>query len=506
VSVLSLSGVEQLFDTLDPRTLEILEYRRDIPLGKRRGWLVRRALLVADMVALTGAFIAAELLVSAHGNQTGVLSQAAEVAVFVFLLPLWMVVAKLYGLYDKDEERADHTTADDLTRMFHLLTVSTFLLYALSRVTLWFSPTFSKLFVFWLIAIAGTGVLRVVARAYCRRHLSYLQNAIIVGAGEIGQTIARKLLKHPEYGINLVGFVDSDPKERMKGLDHLTLLGSHDELGELVTLLDVERVIFAFSNDDAETSLRLIRSLNDQNVQVDIVPRFFDVLSPVVDVHAVEGIPLIGLRPPRLERSSAILKRWVDVIGSSFGLLFLLPLLLISAVAIKLDSPGPVFFRQVRMGGGDKLFRIVKLRTMTSDAEERKAEVVHLNKHARNGGDARMFKIDDDPRVTRVGRLLRRFSIDELPQLWNVLRGEMSLVGPRPLILSEHAYVLDWAHRRLDLRPGITGLWQVLGRDAIAFDEMVKFDYLYVTTWSFGGDLRLLLRTFPLVYRGAPRC
>jgi exopolysaccharide biosynthesis polyprenyl glycosylphosphotransferase len=506
VSAFTVSAVEQLFDTLDPRTLEILEHRRDIPLGKRRGWLVRRALLVADMTALIGAFVASELVVSTRIDQPGVLSQAAEIGVFVFLLPLWVVVAKLYGLYDKDEERADHTTADDVARMFHLLTVGTFLLYAVSRVTLWFSPTFSKLFVFWLFAIAGTAVLRVIARAYCRRHLSYLQNAIIVGAGEIGQTVARKLLKHPEYGINLVGFVDSDPKERMPGLDHLTLLGSHDELCELVTLLDVERVIFAFSNDDHETSLRLIRILNDQNVQVDIVPRFFEVLSPVVDVHAVEGMPLIGVRPPRLERSSAFLKRWVDVLGSAFGLLLLSPLFLFAALAIKLDSRGPVFFRQVRMGAGDTTFRIAKFRTMSCDAEERKADVIHLNKHAQNGGDARMFKIDDDPRVTRVGRVLRRFSIDELPQLWNVLRGDMSLVGPRPLILDEHAHVLDWAHRRLDLRPGITGLWQVLGRDQIPFDEMVQFDYLYVTSWSLGGDLRLLLRTFPLVFRGAARC
>ena len=140
---------------------------------------------------------------------------------------------------------------------------------------------------------------------------------------------------------------------------------------------------------------------------------------------------------------------------------------------------------------------------MVADAEARKVEVARLNKHARNGGDPRMFKIDDAPRVTRVGRVLRRLSIDELPQLWNVLRGEMSLVGPRPLILEENAHVMDWAVRRLDLKPGITGIWQVLGRDGIPFEEMVKFDYLYVTSWSLGGDLRLLLRTIPIVVRGA---
>jgi lipopolysaccharide/colanic/teichoic acid biosynthesis glycosyltransferase len=140
---------------------------------------------------------------------------------------------------------------------------------------------------------------------------------------------------------------------------------------------------------------------------------------------------------------------------------------------------------------------------MVADAEARKQEVAGLNKHARGGGDPRMFKIDDDPRVTRVGHVLRRLSLDELPQLWNVLRGEMSLVGPRPLILEEDAYVTDWAERRLDLKPGITGIWQVLGRDGIPFEEMVKFDYVYVTSWSLGGDLRLLLRTIPILLRGA---
>jgi len=480
MSTLPLAATHQLYDVLDARTREILEYRRDVPIGKRRGWLVRRALLTADVVALTAAFIVAEIVVSSRSGQHGVLSQAAEIGMFVVLLPLWVVVAKLYGLYDKDEERADHTTADDLVRMFHLLTVGTFLLYALSRVTLWFSPTFSKLFVFWLLAIVGTGVLRVAARAYCRRHLSYLQNAIIVGAGDVGQTIARKLLKHPEYGINL---------------------GDSGDLLNLVALLDVERVIFAFSGEDHETSVRLIRELNDQNVQVDIVPRFFDVVSPVVDVHAVEGIPLVGVRPPRLDRSSQLLKRTVDIVASAIGLSILAPVFALVALVIKLDSDGPVLFLQTRMGARDEVFRIAKFRTMVADAEAQKTRVIHLNKHARPGGDARMFKIDNDPRMTRVGRLLRRFSIDELPQLWNVLRGDMSLVGPRPLILSEHAHVLDWAHRRLDLRPGITGLWQVLGRDAIPFDEMVKLDYLYVTTWSLAGDLQLLLRTIPAVAR-----
>jgi lipopolysaccharide/colanic/teichoic acid biosynthesis glycosyltransferase len=233
---------------------------------------------------------------------------------------------------------------------------------------------------------------------------------------------------------------------------------------------------------------------------VDIVPRFFDVLSPAVDIHSLEGVPLIGLRPPRLSRSSAILKRWLDLFGAVVGLALLAPLFALIAAGIKLTSPGPVFFRQVRMGCGDRTFLILKFRTMDEDAEAQKSNLASLNKH--NGGDARMFKIDRDPRVTRVGRFLRRFSIDELPQLWNVLRGEMSLVGPRPLILVEDAHVGAWARRRLDLRPGMTGLWQVLGRDEIGFEEMVRLDYVYVTSWSLGADIRLLFRTIPRVIVG----
>jgi lipopolysaccharide/colanic/teichoic acid biosynthesis glycosyltransferase len=181
------------------------------------------------------------------------------------------------------------------------------------------------------------------------------------------------------------------------------------------------------------------------------------------------------------------------------GLVLLAPVLSAIAALIKLDSSGPVFFRQVRMGSGGKQFRILKFRTMVVDAETRKAEVRHLNKHAQPGSDGRMFKIPGDPRITRLGRFLRRYSLDELPQLVNVLKGEMSLVGPRPLIVDEDRHVSEWARKRLDLRPGMTGLWQVLGRSDIPFDEMVKLDYLYVTTWSLWHDFRLLFRTVPLV-------
>jgi lipopolysaccharide/colanic/teichoic acid biosynthesis glycosyltransferase len=191
----------------------------------------------------------------------------------------------------------------------------------------------------------------------------------------------------------------------------------------------------------------------------------------------------------------------MDVTLSAAALLFLAPAFALIALLIKRDSPGPVFFRQVRMGRSDRTFRIYKFRTMTADAEERKSEFAHLNRYATNGGDQRMFKIADDPRTTRFGRFLRRYSLDELPQLINVLRGEMSLVGPRPLILEEDEHVAEWGRLRLNLKPGITGPWQVLGRNDIPFEEMVKLDYLYVTAWSVFTDLKLVLRTIPALFR-----
>jgi lipopolysaccharide/colanic/teichoic acid biosynthesis glycosyltransferase len=194
-----------------------------------------------------------------------------------------------------------------------------------------------------------------------------------------------------------------------------------------------------------------------------------------------------------------LLKRSFDVVGAAAGLVLLSPLFAITAALIKLDSRGPVFFRQVRMGEAGRTFRVFKFRTMVQDAESLKSDVAHLNMH--NGDDPRMFKVPNDPRITHIGGFLRRWRLDELPQLLNVLRGEMSLVGPRPLILDEDQHVELWARRRLNLKPGMTGLWQVLGASDIPFDEMTKLDYLYVTNWSLREDLRLIMLTVPALTR-----
>ena len=467
---------------------------------KRRGWLVRRMLALADVVGLTAAFALAELVV--HDGRAGAWSGTAELLLFLVMLPLWIGFADLHGLYKRDEERTDHSTADDLVGVMQLVTLGTWLFLGGMWLTRLGSPTIPKLFVFWATAIVAVTTTRAAARACCRRRLEYIQNTVVVGAGTVGQVVARKLLQHPEYGANVVGLVDVKPRERLPGLRRLPLLGRPTELREIVRRYGVERVIFAFSDEPSEQTVAVVRSIKDLDVQIDIVPRLYELVGPSADIFTVEGIPLVGLPPLRLSRRARVLKRALDLVVATLGLVLLAPVLALFALLIRLDSPGPALFWQARVGAGGRVFRMAKFRTMGRDADERKCELVHLNRHARPGGDARMFKIDCDPRVTRVGAFLRRYSLDELPQLINVLKGEMSLVGPRPLIAEEAQHVHDWALRRLDLKPGMTGLWQVLGRSAIPFEEMVRLDYLYVTNWSLWRDCLLLLRTLPVVVRG----
>jgi exopolysaccharide biosynthesis polyprenyl glycosylphosphotransferase len=485
---------------LDERTLRILERRHAQEGGRRRGWLVRRMLLAADLIGLTAAFVISLAALGGSGP-TDVVSDRTELAIFLLSLPAWILVANLYGLYAADEERTDHSTADELVGVFHLVTVGSWILFGAAAYTDLADPSLPRLFVFWALAIFLVTSTRGVARILCRRSETYIQNTVIVGAGDVGQLIARKLRHHPEYGVNVVGFVDAAPKERRTGLVDIADLGRPEDLPQIVELLDIERAIIAFSQESHDDVLELIRTLRDLDLQIDLVPRLFEVIETSAGFHTAEGLPLIGLPPLRLSRSSLVMKRTMDIALAAFGLVVLAPLFAVTALWIKLDSPGPVFFRQVRMGEGGRTFRIFKFRTMTADAEDQKPALAYLNKHTCEEGDPRMFKIVDDPRVTRPGRWLRRYSLDELPQLINVLRDEMSLVGPRPLILEEDELVLDWRRQRLNLKPGITGLWQVLGRDDIPFEEMVRLDYLYVTTWSIMKDLNLMIRTLPAVCR-----
>jgi exopolysaccharide biosynthesis polyprenyl glycosylphosphotransferase len=494
-----------LAEFADERTLELLRRRRRTAIVRRRGWLVRRLLVVSDTAAITAAFVGAALLL---GEGPGV---GRRLLVLVPVLPAWIVAAKMYGLFDRDEQRTDHTTVDDLVSVFHLITVGTWVAYVLARLTDLARPDLGTAAVFWGLAILLVTLGRISARTLCRRRLTYLQNTIIVGAGEVGQLVARKFLQHPEYGINLLGFLDAAPTERGRGLEQVRLLGRSSDLPAIVQMLDVERVVFAFSSDPHEETLELIRALKDFDVQIDIVPRLFEIVGPSVGVHTVAGLAMVGLPALHLSRSSLFLKRTLDILVSTVGLVLLSPLLALIAVRIKLDSPGPVFYRHERIGPRGRTVHLFKFRTMHSKfcrgvqygGAEAEAEFSRLLANpARATEFADSQKLQDDPRVTPFGARLRSLSLDELPQLINVVLGQISLVGPRPVTAEELARYGKGVDALLDIRPGITGYWQINGRSELGYDERIRLDLAYLGSWSLKLDLQILAKTFKAVLSG----
>jgi len=472
------------------------------PRRVRRGWLVRRMLFAADMVGLLVAFSTTELIFLGDEPPGGT-DLAFRWVVFLLLLPLWAVIAKLYGLYDRDEARATHTTADEVVSVFHLITVGLWLFFATSWLVGLTHPNQAKLATFWLLALVCVAGLRSVARGLARRNPAYVQNAVIVGAGDVGQLIGRKLLHHPEYRINLLGFVDATPKEMRGDLESTELLGEPDEIGEIVRRADVDRVIVAFSRDDHEEMLALVRALRKEDVQIDVVPRLFEAVGPGAPLHAIEGLPLLGLAPARMSRSTRLLKRSLDLVGALILLALCAPLMLLIAILVRRDSPGGVFFRQPRLGMDMREFTLFKFRTMRdgTDAAPHREYLKQIMSAAALPGKNNLYKLERSDAVTRVGRWLRRTSLDELPQLINVLRGDMSLVGPRPAIAYELELYEPHHFERFLVPAGLTGLWQVEARAHSTFREALDLDVAYARSASLGLDLRLLLRTPGLIFR-----
>jgi exopolysaccharide biosynthesis polyprenyl glycosylphosphotransferase len=459
--------------------------------ARRRSWLMHRMLLAADLLALALAFLAASALVGRGG--------APPVPVLAAALPAWVLAAKLYGLYERDTAWGAYSTTEELAAVVHLLTVWAWSIVVVEWLAAGGTRRLSWLLVVWLLAIPAVAAARAVARGICKHARAYRQNAIVVGAGDVGQLIVRKLLQHPEYGINVLGLVDPSPRARRRELDHLPLLGTPDELKALVEDLDVERVIVAFSTgSDAET-VGLVRAVSDldRDVQVDLVPRLFELVGPRAFVHSIEALPLVGIPPIRLPRSSRALKRTLDIVGSAAVLVLAAPLLLLVAILIKRDSEGPVFFHQERLGRDMQPFDLLKFRTMRVDTDpaEHLAYIRETMTAAATPRADGLYKLDRSRSVTRVGKWLRRTSLDELPQLINVLRGDMSLVGPRPCLATETELFSPHHFERFLVPAGLTGLWQVTARAKATFGEALDMDVTYARGWSLLLDLRLLLRT-----------
>jgi exopolysaccharide biosynthesis polyprenyl glycosylphosphotransferase len=459
-------------------------------------------LLAADLLALTMAFAIVEAVFRKSGL-SGDVGIGLETIIFLLLLPVWVLAAKLYGLYDRDEESATHSTADEVVSVFHLLTVGVWVFYAISWLIGFASPDQAKLVTFWFLALVSVAAARSAARTLARRQPAYVQNAVIIGAGEVGQLIGRKLLQHPEYHINLVGFVDAEPRAKRRDLGDVAVLGAPEEIGEIVERHDVDRVIVAFSRDGHERMLELVRAIRKDNVHIDLVPRLFEAVGANVGIHTLEGLPLVGLPATGISRSSRFLKRGLDIIGSATLLALLAPLMLLISFLVRRDSRGPVFFQQTRLGMGLNEFTLLKFRTMYEGTDEapHREYIKQIMRSDALPGSNNLYKLERDDSITRVGRWLRKTSLDELPQLINVLRGEMSLVGPRPLIPYELELFNPHHFERFLVPSGLTGLWQVEARAHTTFGEALDLDVAYARGWSLGLDLRLLLRTPLLIFR-----
>jgi exopolysaccharide biosynthesis polyprenyl glycosylphosphotransferase len=473
------------------------------PAGSSRRWSMRTLLIVADLIGVVAAFGFAEAIFW-DGGTIGRSNFAGELLVFAACLPVWFFVAYTHGLYGQDDERANHGTVDEISGVLHLVCVGGWIVFLAVTLSGIGHPYPPKVAAFLFLATSFMILARGVARAISRRLPRAPQRTLIVGAGHVGQLIAKKLLGHPEYGVGVVGFVDRDPLPRNTDVAGIPVLGSPEDLLTIVQQWDVERVIVAFVREKPEMLSTLIAALEPTSVRVDIVPQLYDNLGPSTFVHLVEGLPLLGLPLRQRSQFAARVKRTVDVTLAGGALIIIAPALALIAILIKRDSPGPAFYRHERVGKEGQIFRLFKFRTMFLEAsrgaefggEEAERRFAELMEDPRNREEfEHSYKLHDDPRVTRFGRFLRRTSLDELPQLINVLSGDMSLVGPRPVTEEELARYGTAAGELLTVRPGVTGYWQINGRSDLAYAERIRLDTAYLRARSIRLDLVIMAKT-----------
>lgn len=415
----------------------------------------------------------------------------------IVIVPLWVAFLGLAGLYDLDRVSWGLAETGLITRALSMGVVALILVTYVTKM-----PGLSRgwTLLFWVLSIACVLAARAtfsVVMLFQRRRGVGVMPTLIVGTNSEASDIIRVLRSNPSAGLVPIGCLASSTAERLE-LDYcsgeIPVLGSAREIRQCIADVGAESVIIASSAFDHDVLARMIAELREEDVDVHVSSGLFEVLTSRVLVSEVAGVPLITIKGLRLSRENLVIKRIFDLVVASLGVLVGLPLWLAIALAIKASSRGPVFYSQTRIGRDGERFEMMKFRSMFTDADERLAELRKANE-----ASGPLFKMKDDPRVTAVGKWLRKFSLDEFPQLINVLRGEMSLVGPRPPLPHEveRYSANDW--RRLEVVPGMTGLWQVSGRSGLTFDEMVRLDLFYIENWSVALDLTLLFRTVPAV-------
>ena len=442
----------------------------------RRESVHRRLLGTADVLAAALSLLF--VLTATGSGNPGLLVLAGS--------PFVIVLFKVAGLYDRDLMRLVHSTLDEAPTLLQLTGLYVLIVVIATPLLVDGSLSASQIAALWVVSFVSTVGGRMLAR-WLAGKASPVERCLVIGDPKLADRVREKLATSPARA-KVIATLPLAGEE-------LTRWDSPDVLRRVVSELKLDRVIIAPTTTDARGVGDLIRIAKAADVRVSVLPRMFEVVGSAVEFDDVDGLTMLGVRPFGLSRSSRLLKRAFDLTLTCLGVIAVSPILLAIAVAIRLDSKGPILFRQVRVGRDGRHFKIFKFRSMVVDAEEQKERLRQFNEV----GDG-MFKLSSDPRVTRVGSILRRTSLDELPQLLNVVRGEMSLVGPRPLVTDEDALVHGMDRSRLHLTPGMTGPWQVLG-SRVPMQEMVGIDYLYVASWSLWADLKLLLRTVRHVTR-----
>jgi len=405
---------------------------------------------------------------------------------------IWLVVSFIFSVYDP---RRNARLIDELQRV---IAASLFALLTLAGALYFFSDrTISRLLIVYfyalnLIALIGwRGVARVVYRAVRGGRNAHPRRVLIIGANELGQQVAEMIREHGWSGLQVVGYADDAP-----AIPEVPLMGGLADVPRIVESTPIEEVIITLAYREYDRLNDLILELAKLPVQVRIAPNYLNLVLYRATVEDFSGMPLINLRDPALTVYQRMVKRAFDLIVGSLTTLVALPLMAVIALAIRLDSPGPILFRQKRVGENGRLFTMLKFRTMTPDAEARQSEVTYVDE----AGNV-LYKVYDDPRVTRIGRFLRRSSLDELPQLFNVLRGEMSLVGPRPELPLLVANYQPWQRKRFAVPQGMTGWWQVNGRSNKPMHLNTEDDLYYIQNYSLFLDIIILWRTVFAVIR-----
>jgi len=461
---------------------------------KNRG--VRYLTIATDLLLMNLAFVLAYIAryqwqwllpVAYQEPYTGYLGQQ-------FVLTLLLVLT--FSQHKVWRRRRGESWVDEMSRIFSATASGIALMMVF---TFFFQPSpFSRLLLVWALVfiVVFIGSARLIRRSVLRvlyRRGRLVDRVLVVGSGEVGRSVIRTLLARPDLGFRIGGYLDDGSGENNLGSGLVPHLGSYRDLQRVLgEQQNLHTIFIALPGEMHRQIMALLRISRTHNTRAQVVPDLLQMSLSQVEFINMSGIPMLGTREVRISRPGRFLKRVMDL---TFVIVLGIPVLLMTAVialAIKIDSKGPVFYSGVRVARNGKHFDMYKFRSMVMDAEAQKDALQEWNE-----ADGPIFKIKDDPRLTRVGRWLRRSSLDELPQLYNVLLGQMSLVGPRPPLPEEVAEYKPWQRQRLSIIGGITGLWQVSGRSNLTFDELCLLDIYYIENWTLTLDVRILLQTIP---------